>query len=280
MQSKQVLGEARSGKTCVPVVLCLAVLGIVIIPSFAARGRGALRENASQEFKKVNLSVQDARPLAKAIVVLEAQYGWIITYEDPRYVYADDVDDVTEKVRRDLDKYPKGEAPKVLVPKGGELSFEYDVLSQTNLPRDPGAVVQRLLAAQAASGLSGTFRMEKRDEFIHVIPTAIKGRLGKLMPHKSVLDAVITLPAKERTGLQTLEALCSAVSKATQMRVVVGAVPFGLFLQHKDQQGVAGQKAREFLVQLLESIAKGKKLSWQLLYDPGMKIYALNIHVV
>lgn len=276
VQANQVPTDSKQGKTLVLMGICLAMAGIVVTPGFAVRERSGLHENVLQE-PKVNLSVQDGRPVAKAITMLEARYGWTITYEDPPYVYAGDIADVTDKVRRDLDKYPKGAAPRVLVPKGGELSFDYNVTSQAGLPPDPVVVVQQLLTASARYG---KFRLEKDHGIIHVIPTAIRSISGKWGPTKSVLDTLITLPAKERTGMQTLEAVCAAISNATQMRVVVGTVPLNLFMQHKDHQGAAGQKARQVLVQLFERMSNGKSLSWRLLYGPGTKMYVLNIHVV
>ncbi len=277
MKANRVPRDAGRSQACLLIVLSIAVFRLVIMPGFAA-SRLELPENVPQRVNKINISVQDGRPVAKAIMILEAKYGWVITYEDPRYVHADDIADVTEKVRRDLHKYPRGRAPKVLVPKGGALSFDYDDRSQTKLPRDPGVVVQQLLIAQAASANGGKFRMEKGDNIIHVIPTAIKASSGKLAAHKSVLDAVITLPPKERNGLQALEAVCAAVSKATQTRVMVGTIPLNLFLQHKVEHGARSRKARQALVQLLQNVNHGMNLSWQLFYDPGMKIYVLNIH--
>lgn len=279
MRSAELSAVVRWIRSCLFMTISLVVVVEIIMPSFAARRRAGVRENVAQESNKVVLSVEDPRPVAKAILMLESKYGWTITYEDPRYVFAGDIADVTEKVRRDLHKYQKRHAPRVLIPKGGELIFEYDVVS-LNLPPNPGVVVQQLLDAQGASANSAKFRMEWSDKLIHVIPIAVKSRSGKLMPQESVLDAVITIPAKERTGLQTLEVLCSAISRVTQRRVVVGAIPSAMFLQHRDQLGAESQRARDTLVQLLERTSKGMKLSWQLFYDPGMKIYALNIHVV
>src|SRR5262245_54420252 len=53
----------------------------------------------------VKLSVDDPRPVAKALERLEDKYGWRITYEDPRYAYPGDIEDVTTKVRKDLDQF-------------------------------------------------------------------------------------------------------------------------------------------------------------------------------
>ena len=38
--------------------------------------------------------INDPRPLAEAVLMLEAKSGQVITYEDPRYVYQDDVVDI------------------------------------------------------------------------------------------------------------------------------------------------------------------------------------------
>lgn len=228
--------------------------------------------------RKVKLSVEDGRPLAQAILVLQERFGFVITYEDPRYVNADEMSDVTEQVRRDLDKFPPGQAPRVLVPKGGTLVFEYDSGSDSS-PPDANLIMQQLLAAHAVSGHAGTFGIETGTDVIHVFPTAGRDVSGRITAQKSVLDEVINLPAQERTGLQTLEALCAAVSKATGQRVVVGTIPDRLFDQYKDRKE-RKLKARDALVQLLEEARNGARLSWRLLYDPGLKIYALNIRPI
>jgi hypothetical protein len=67
-----------------------------------------------------------------------------MTYEDPRYVYSGEIKDVTLSVRRDLDKYMPGEAPRVLIPRGDTLTFDYDVTSDTNRPSYRKAAGRRL----------------------------------------------------------------------------------------------------------------------------------------
>ena len=278
MESNQLLSKVRRSKIVPLALVCVVIVGVVMSSSLAATEGDELTEKLPQRLKRVSLAVEDPRPVAKAITMLEAKYGWIITYEDPRYAHADDVVDVTEKVRRDLHKYPKGQAPRILIPKGGQLSFEYDVIADTNLPGSPGVVVRQLLNAQAASDNSARFRLEKSNAIIHVIPSAIKDESGRLTPQQSLLDTAVSLPPEERTGLRTLEALTESVGKATQSRIVVGNVPLGLFLRHKDRDGVASQKAREVLLELIQRISPERPLSWQLLYDPGLKIYVMNIY--
>jgi hypothetical protein len=234
-----------------------------------------------QEAKKVNLSVRDPRPVAKAVELLGAKHGWVITYEDPAYAHDSELVDVTESVRRDLHKYRAGEAPKVLIPKGGELVFDYEYAPAAKPPAEAAAaVVQQLLNTQSAGGNAGTFRLERSGQFMHVIPATSKNGAGEVAPSESVLDALITLPAGERNGVRMLGVICAAVSKATGARVEVGVIPTDLFMRYQDQQGAMNEKARDVLANRLESMKDGPKLSWQLLYDPGLKMYFLNIHPV
>ncbi len=273
MQANQSSAINRQG-TARALTLCFALAGLFILVSSAVRGRD------SQEVSEIKLSVEDPRPVAKAIEMLEAKYGWVITYEDPRYAHDSEVTDVTLKVRKDLDKYRPGEAPKVLIPRGGTLEFTYDVAPSTNLPTNPAMVVQKLLDAQAARDNGGRFRLESRGQIMHVIPTAIKNSEGRLVPQGSVLDTIISLPAEGRTVYQKVESICAAISQATRIPVGLGAYPTNLFHQRRDQQGAANQKASDVLVDTFESIGSGTKLSWQLFYSASLKIYLLNIHLV
>ncbi len=274
MQSKQSLSNHRPHRGILLAALFLSATGVSIQLGFVGLGR------AVQGVNKMSLSAQGPRPIATAVEILEARCGCVITYEDPRYVHISEIADVTGQVRRDLNKFRPGEAPKVFVPKGGAVSIEYEDLPTTKQPDGMAAIIGQLLEAHSAKGNAGRFRVELSGQINHVIPTAIKNEAGDLAPQESVLDTMITLPAGERSGMQTLETICAAISQANQTQVVVGTVPLNLFIQHRDRRGAASQRARDILVNLLEATKTGANLSWQLLYDPGQKMYALNIHQV
>ncbi len=255
-------------------VVCFGLIGLFVLISVAARGRG------SQGVSQIKLAVEDGRPVAKAILMLQDKYGWVINYEDPRYVHDSDIADVALKVRKRPEEYKPGKVPPVLVPRGGALEFTYDVVPNTNLPPDPARVVQNLLDAQAARNNGGRFRLESKGKIMHVIPTAIKNSNGALVPQPSVLDTVISAPAKERTVYEKLESICAAIHRATGIPVILGTIPEGWFRRERDQQGVASQKARDALVNTFATMDYGTDLSWRLLYDPGDKMYVLNIRLV
>jgi hypothetical protein len=273
MQAIQSPTINRQRKAQVLAALCLAMTGFFILMSFPVLGR------SSQGVSEIKLSIDDPRPVAKAILMLEEKYGWVITYEDPRYVHDSEITDVTLKVRRDLDKYEPGEAHKVLIPRQGVLEFAYDVVPNTNLPPDPARVVQRLLDAQAVRGTGGRFRLESRGKIMHVIPTAIKNRAGVLIPQESMLDTIISLPAADRTVYDKLESICAIISRATKIRIGIAAYPT-MFHEFRDRQGAVSQKARDVLVNTFATIESGDGVSWRLLYDPGLNRYLLNIYHV
>jgi hypothetical protein len=237
-----------------------------------------VREVQGQTDQVVNLSVDDPRPVAKALGILEAQYGWIATYEDPPYIHQGDIQDVTEHVRKDLDKYPKGKAPRVIGPKGGQININYILNSQTGKPDNPVQLIQQILDDHATRGNPGVFRLMQTGQIFHVVPAMVKNSQGQWVAQRSVLDARIRFPEEDRDGLETLTILSAAVSQATQTELVLGTSPINFFFHYRSRDGAANETARDVLVRFLQ--ATNTKFSWRLFYGPGEKQYVLNIHSI
>src|SRR5882672_7227609 len=69
----------------------------------AAHGQGALNRDEARlaaDTEGTLLQVDSARPLARAAMTLETRYGYVITYEDPRYSNEDDLVDAGSTVRK------------------------------------------------------------------------------------------------------------------------------------------------------------------------------------
>jgi hypothetical protein len=255
-------------------LLCSLTLVVVVATVVCVTGRGM------QESGKEILSVNGTRPVKLAAEMLEKKYGWVITYEDPPYAHESELVDITEKVRRDLDKFKPGQAPKVFTPKGGELALEYEIETATKKPADSVVVVQQLLDTYAIAGNPGVFRLERDPQRLHIMVAASKNKDGVLVSRQSVLDTLITVPAQKRNGLELLDAICAAISDASGTGVVVGGAPLNRFYRHQTESGAKNQRARDFLTNELDQITGQVKWSWQLLYDPGEKTYFLNVHGV
>lgn len=224
----------------------------------------------------MTISVDEPRPVAAALHELEHRHGLVVSYEDPTYVHEADISDVTQSVRQDLDQYPPGKAPKVLVPRAGKIELEYPVSSETGNPVDPERLIERLLSVNRRNGNPGDFRVTRTSTMFQVVPLAVKDRDGAVGDAGSVLDVIISFPARERTGLEVLQEICSALSEETGASVVVGMVPDNPLARYKTTEGVHEEMARDVLYRLVANI--GGKISWQLFYDPGLEMHVLNLH--
>ena len=80
--------------------------------------------------------------------------------------------------------------------------------------------------------------------------------------------------------MEALGALCNALTETSHMTVFLGTVPLNSFYRYQISQDGKPKKARDILVGLIMGAQTGGPLSWQLLYDPGVKMYALNIHEI
>jgi hypothetical protein len=121
-----------------------------------------------------SISVDDPRPLAKAADMFEGRYGWIITYEDPRYEHVTDLEDVTESVRRSSS--PKS-AHRVLIPRGGSFSYSF----ATPPPdRDPEKI-----AALLNGAVLNTMMLDSRGG--SALRRMGRSFISPLFPYKAVL---------------------------------------------------------------------------------------------
>jgi hypothetical protein len=213
----------------------------------------------------------DGRPLAKAALQLERQFGWIITYEEPPYHFAADIRDVTAIVRKD--KSPA----KVLVPNGTPFGLSLDESTRGQTP-DPKAVLHALVQAYATSGNPGAFRVVAAPPMFHLAPVAMRDVRGLTMAHSAVLDTPISLPAGRMSLFLVIKEIASAITKATGVTVIPGMMPLNFMIQTEVEAGATNLPARSVLRRIL--LESGRSLSWQFFSSPTTGQYFLNIHSV
>jgi hypothetical protein len=216
------------------------------------------------------IAIKDPRPVAKALEELENRYGWQITYEDPPYVHGSDVADVTSLVRKN--KSP-AEEPKVLIPKGGTLS-----LTVPSAGWDENSAIEAVLKTYNTTRGGNRFASLSGVRLLHVVPRKMTGPSGKLETVTPILDTIITVAPKKRSAFELLQEVCDTVSASTKEKVVVGTTPINLMMNETTAIGGSNETARSVLERLVLGI--DEPLSWQLFYDPGLKWYVVNIHVV
>jgi hypothetical protein len=240
----------------------------------------------AQSPPNVRMSVTDSRPVAAAVQELVSRYGYVITYEDPRHIYEEDVEDVTSKVRKDLDKHPPGSAPRVIVPKGATLNFE---LPSTSLPnaQNIAVVLEHLVQVQQGARLGGHFRVERDGEVFHVVPTEVRDRNGNWAAQGSIFDVRISLPMEGRNESEMLDAIVNAVSAKTSYKIYIGSgIGEGIVSASNPrpyQLGADNERAQDVLMRALALVSDPsqgtwhpQRLTWQLFYDNSLSAYFLN----
>ena len=232
------------------------------------------------------LSISDGRPVAKAVEVLSKRHGIVITYEDPRYAFEGDLKDVTAAVSRS----PVKPGHRVLVPRGGAMQLTYTLSPSSGKLEGLDAVVRKVLDSNVASGGGAQFELIQQDDVLHVVPVMLKNSEGAWVATRSILDTPITLPMESRSGLQTVDAICNALSAAAKVNVGITMAPTNALASYQVVEGGTNEPARDILSRSLKQLSKGmasrlgenyeRQYVWQLLFDPGIKTYALNLSLL
>ena len=240
---------------------------LLVSSAFVIAYGGSLVAAQSKEY----LSVDDARPLAEAIQMLEQRYGWVVTYEDPRFEHEADVQDVTAVVSG-----PARSNKRVLVPKGVPFTFIYDLPPDGQAP-DAAQLINTLLTTYSGTGNPGGFGLVTTGDVLHVVPQAIRNSKGEVIQQKSVLDVPISLTFTNGTADQAIGLLLRSLSQTIRIPVLYGSGPVNLLAQTRLDLASSSKPARTVLSTILR--ASGKPLSWQLFFDPGLRLYVFNVHV-
>ena len=176
----------------------------------------------------VLLKIDSGRPVYRAVLTLQTRYGRVITYEDPRYTNEDDLQDVSAEVVRNYARYAPGTAPRVIVPRGGELTVRLPV--STNISsHELRLVLQQLVRAQATSPRGGHFRVEQDGDLFHVVPTEVRSRKGNWSRFSSPLDTPISLSNEDRTEGELYRAITDAIKGKARVYVLInGGIVIGI----------------------------------------------------
>jgi hypothetical protein len=221
------------------------------------------------------LVITSPRPVADVLDVLERDYALLASYEDPRYLLTDRIADVTDKVRRDLDHYPPGHAPRVLGPPHWTLELEID---PSRVMNDFAGTIQRLLAVES----DVAFAMSRTGDHFHVFPVSVRNRAGQIREETPLLDARITMSDVPRNGIEAIREICRAVSAATGEDLHPGNLePFRDLFESTIHVAANREVAREVLLKTFGQLGPRQRLTWRLYGIPranGRPDFALNIH--
>jgi hypothetical protein len=243
-------------------VVCGIWTALLVVPSGQTKSSSAER-----------ITVTDPRPLAAAVLEVEARFGKVVTYEDSGYEHPSQIEDVTSSVSRsgDLSK-------RVLVPKASTIDVRYEILPGTlSTFEQVRTLLLDLIGQSNQSGRLGQFQLDVVPGAYHVVPTAMKGSDGLMKPYTPLLDTRITIPFQVVDGLDMLSRLAEAVTRKGGRRLLIGTVPIGTLGRASIRLDAASESARSVLWSALQAV--DPSLSWQLLCEPGEGADCyLNVH--
>jgi hypothetical protein len=207
----------------------------------------------------INIVAISARPLLQTLEALQQKFGWIVDYEDPRYISHLDYANVP------------GDDSRPQVPAGGK--FSVDISAKASEAETLRLVVDSYNKSQNPGRFE--VRAGEHNQF-YVVGTSAHDEKGSISPKLALFDIPVTVRDEERTIADTIHLICEAAAKREQTKVTLGVSPRN-FLEHTPAK-IGGTKvpARELLLQCLA--ATHRNLYWRLLYDPSSQGYFLDIH--
>lgn len=234
-----------------------------------------LAQPAEPDVSRLDLSVDDHRPLAALATELEKRYQIVVTYEEGPWAAARDVEDVTRAIAAQSSR--EGKAPpsvRVIVPRKAAVSFEYALDPATGRPTDYEDLLSALLLQYDGAGAPGKFRYEGRNGIYHLIPARLENAKGQWTDASPVFSTPVRLEDEERTVDNTLDEIVAQLNESSPVKVGWGFVPLNLFNQTRIRLAADGVPAREVLHQILEMLPR--RVTWRLNYDPTTTRYYLS----
>ncbi len=221
---------------------------------------------------KLHLEVSGARPLADAFDALQKKYGWLINYEDPRFVDKSDIVESSDK------RYVvTSSTGRPHTPNGTAFTVDLPANPASGEP-DAEKTLRLVIEAYNKSTNPGKFELRLAEGRYDVVGVSAHGTDGKMAPQTSPLDSKITLaaPNEEKPAIDTLTSICEQAGKVSGQTIALGVFPRNLLARPINISGT-NLAARDLLVKALA--ATEHKVYWRLLYDPDTHGYFLNLHI-
>ena len=204
------------------------------------------------------IKVEHGRPVAAAVKILEKRYGCIINYEDP--VYECPCDIVDEKT-----DYLAGGIIKIDWQKSETIEDLLNKLTQT------------IIAPRQEKDL---FRWTKNEGRYYVYPIQSKDKNGNMVSRTSIVSQKISLDMQDTNSIDIFKSICSELSSVKGKKVELGTIPENLQVQLSNRAYSKCLIENENAIDILNHYLKESSptISWQLLYQPSLKGYELNIY--
>jgi len=253
--------------------------GMAILSTLSASPQSTTRptymERAAVEHKgpTVEITSNDANPLAQAIQGLREEYGWRVNYEGaPLYSQFDVVDDTDPKSR---EAHP-GERG-VTRPVGGKFTTTLTEITDPTRTEGVEAALTKLVEDYNRSPNPGRYVLRRdTDGQLTIIGIRVRDDSGGYQTIVPVLDTPIIVSKQRRTVYEAVHAITDALSRKVGTQVILMSFPNNEF----DKEVTLGGEetpARDLLKQAFS--ATNRPTLYDLGYDADVPVYGLNVSV-
>jgi hypothetical protein len=226
----------------------------------------------------------DGRPVDTIVRQIEQLSGIPISYEDLLYANPNDTMDIGDSVSQVPGTH-------LIVPRGGGLSVPIVVDDVTQKLVDSLATstaLNALLSAASSSPIvAGKFKLDSYNNVYFVVPTHSRSANNDMVPITAVLSTPIDLPGTTQTAYDTLRLILTQVSQKTGVTIKIGTIPIKPFAITETSLAATMQPASYVLARLFDAVSTSGGapsgylgMSYHAFFDPVVKYYALNIHIV
>ena len=216
-----------------------------------------------------DLFVNDPRPISAMAEKIAQQTGWTITYEDPSYQYAADIEDFSGVLTD-----PSSNAPFYVMRK---VPFVFTLDAEKR--KDAVKAISELVDTFEMRTGGQKFKVIAENGYIHIVPQLNRDKQGTWAEQRPALDTRISLTAGKRTLADFMSEFTQVVSKESGRRIDIGTVPLNLLFNTEVE--LPAFKNTEARTVLREALSRAPtKLSWHLLGAVGDDNQALNVHPV
>ncbi len=234
---------------------------------------GATSQVTSPATGTLTVDEDGPRPLEAAISTLIARHGWVVTYEELPPEYSGDLVDAASALNK-VGKIPAGEK----LAKWRSLHFSYKAPGLGD--QSALATLSELLDVYRASDPPFQVELTHTGEIYHVIARGVRNAQGVYQERMPPLDAVMSLPEKERTVGETISEIVAVARTKFEGRFMGPGFSMNLF--HRTiVVGAQDETARSVLLRTLRA-ATPDRAGWAVLCTPHGSLpasCALNVWV-
>ncbi len=231
------------------------------------------------------INVTSARPVARAMDVIEQRYGVLIDYVDPRYAAPQDVEGISYRPGRlTIGPRIRDLAVQYVQAAGKPTAVPYLRCTAATLGCSPvttrpeggiTALIRKVLTQFAADG-GQIFAVKKMTMSYgprwEVYPIRARDKTGTVADQPDVLSAIIHIPKEDRTLAEMLGRVCQQLTLSWGQPFSVGMFPLNIFARFHGVMGADNVTARRALAGLM-----GQSLALRLFYGPDGTGYVVSM---